>query len=134
MSVKKRFMEHLEAKGHIPKGYSKVGPVKKYAHGGMVDEEEGEEMSPEWEDDHWNQHEDTSGEPILMGEGNYMHEYAFGGKVKADEHEEPMEPMHGRDYAKPNYAGPEEHEEPKELSPEMIKRHMARALLARKHR
>jgi hypothetical protein len=72
MSVKKRFMEHLESKGCIPKGY---------AMGGMVRHDD-----DEWEDGDWNDHEDTSGEPFSEGD-NYMAEgYAFGGRIVPPEH------------------------------------------------
>jgi hypothetical protein len=103
MSIKKRFLQHLEAKGAIPKGYACGG--KAYAMGGMVHDND------EWQDSDWNDHEDTSGEPMTYGE-KYMEEgYAFGGKIKAPEH------------------GDEGHPE---MSEEEVKKHLAQSLMRRK--
>jgi hypothetical protein len=123
MSVKKRFLEHLESKGAIPKGF-----CNGYAEGGMVHDDD------EWKDDDWNDHDDDSGEPETFG-SNYMQEYAFGGEVKAKRHAEPMESLHGKDYGRPNYQGPgEEEQADQDMSEEEIRHHMVRAIKARKMR
>ena len=61
MSVKKRFMQHLEDMGRIPKGYACGGMAKGYADGGLVEEEE-----TDWDDDDWNNKGDTSGTPASL--------------------------------------------------------------------
>lgn len=120
MSVKKRFLEHLEQKGKIPKGYACGG----YAHGGPV--------SDEWEDDGWNDHQDTSGEPVTEGE-NYMREYAFGGRIEAPNHSTEVPGLHGDQYGKPNFPGPKTHSQvDQEMSADEIRHHMVRAINARR--
>lgn len=98
MSVKKRFMKHLEDGGHIPKGY---------AHGGYS---AGDTESDEWVDDDWNDHEDTSGEPMMYLSG--------GGMVAESNYPKPGAAKQGKDL----------------MSEEEVRKHMARAIHARKKR
>lgn len=82
MSVKKRFMEHLEAKGKIPKGYACGGMAKGYNGGGEVenDDDYSLEASGEWQDAGWNFHKDTSGEPAMyMSKGGMVPDENFPG-------------------------------------------------------
>lgn len=130
MSVKKRFLEHLEAKGAIPKGYMCGGKVKGYASGGMVRHDD-----DEWEDDGWNDHDDDSGEPFTMSENYMVPGYAFGGKIMAHEHEEEEQGLHGHQYGKPNFAGPKEHEQvDQDMSEDEIRKHMVKAIRSRRGR
>lgn len=125
MSVKKRFMEHLKQKGAIPKNYDCGG----MAMGGVVRHEESE-----WDndDEEYNNHTDTSGEPMTYGE-NYMRGYAFGGEIRAERHSTPEPSLRGRQYGKPNYPGPAEHEQPDQMMSEQeIRHHMVKAINARK--
>lgn len=131
MSVKKRFLEHLEAAGKIPKGFCSGGMAKGYAEGGVVQNED------EWEDsDDWNSHDDTSGEPETFGD-NYMEEtgYAFGGRIEADRHMTSDPTLHGQDYGKPNFSGPEEHTQAnQDMSEDEVRRHLAQAIRAKRSR
>lgn len=67
MSMKKRYLEHMKAKGALPEGFDCGGGM---ASGGRVNPDE-----DQWEDESWNDHDDTSGEP----EKQYM---AEGGEVE----------------------------------------------------
>ena len=70
--MKKRFLEHLEAMGKIPKGYACGGMAKKgYNMGGMVEDNDDDDM--EWRDGAWNDHEDTSGAPKEFTEDEVRH-------------------------------------------------------------
>lgn len=100
MSAKKRYLEHLKAKGGLPESYD----CERMALGGRVADKD------EWKDDEWNDHSDTSGEPMAYGD-NYMEEYAFGGRIEAPEH---------GDQGKP------------EVSDEEVKHYLAQSLMRRK--
>lgn len=103
--LKKRFRKHLAEKGKIPASY--CDEPQAMAFGGEVHDED------EWEDGDWNDHSDTSGEPV-----EYM---AFGGKV----------PNAG--YGKPNFPGPDKYEQEDDtMSGEEIAAHMAKALMKRR--
>lgn len=120
MSIKKRFLEHLESKGAIPKGY---------AVGGMVRHDD-----DEWEDGEWNDHDDTSGEPVTYGE-NYMKEgYAFGGRINVPENSQKSPgSLHGDQYGRPNFKGPSDREQTDiTMSDDDIKRSLAQSLIKRK--
>ena len=117
MSVKKRFLEHLESKGCIPKGYAMGGAVR--------------HEKDKWQDGKWNDHSDTSGEPETYGD-NYMN-YAFGGQIEVPEERQAMQGLHGRQYGKPNYPGPEEHSQPDDMmSDDEIRRRLAMSVSRRK--
>ncbi len=120
---KKRYLEHLEARGVIPKGYACGGRVKKMAYGGEV---EGEG----WEDDGWNQHEDTSGEPPEYDTANAPSEFmAFGGRivVPEDDQDDPGS-LYGHQYGRPNFAGPAEEDQDDEITDAEVSKRLAMAL------
>lgn len=135
--LQQRYMEFMNSKGRLPKGvdlkeyedstdYGHL-PEKKMFSGGEVDDHDEEEQ---FHDDDWNNHHDTDGEP----EDDFkMHGYSFGGKVKADEHEQDVQGLHGKQYGKPNYSGPEGHDEDElEPSEHEIHRALAMSLMRRK--
>lgn len=129
MAMNKRFMEHLAAKGVIPKQYAMGG----YAHN-----------DDEWMDDAWNDHDDDSGEPMTynkhymdvdgeepnkMNCGGRVKKKAFGGRIEAKEVDEPeMDLMGEKEYGY-NFQGPEmDEEEMPDMEADEIKKYLAKSL------
>ena len=79
-SVKQRYMDHLKAKGKLPKDYSDEPEMMAdggIVHGGEMDEED------EWVDDGWNDHDDQH--HMYNCGGMVKKGYAAGGEVDGNE-------------------------------------------------
>jgi hypothetical protein len=130
--LQSRYMRFMKEKGRLPKSMDDEGGAACMYEGGYVGDYDHEDE--EFHDDDWNNHGDTSGEPMdHFSEPPYG--FAFGGKVKAKENDESSFKggLHGHQYGKPTFAGPEEHDEPhEEMSEAAVHHHLAQALKRRK--
>lgn len=139
--LQQRYMHFLKEKGKLPKSVNldeydektdfKHLPEEKMAFGGEVEADEG------WEDDGYNDHSDTSGEPFYyMAEGGQVDSYGY--PVKSGS-EKPLYDTSGYDAYKTKKAFGGEIEAPEhgdeghpEMPMEEVQKHLAMALKRRK--